>query len=136
MLATGSNTAITSPGTVLIGSTTTSGGNIGGITSPVTVTGNGADQLLVEDLADVTARIGALSAAQLKLGPAVVNYSGVANLALNLGSGGDQFNLNSTAAATPVTLNGGSGNDTLNLAGDSSSTRSTRLCREHDQYRF
>jgi hypothetical protein len=44
----------------------------------------------------------------------VLTYGGTQEVVINGGSGGVTFNVNSTAAGTPVTLNGGSGNDTFN----------------------
>jgi hypothetical protein len=44
-----------------------------------------------------------------------VTYSGVAVLKINLGSGSDTLNVQSTAAATATTLNTGVGVDTVNV---------------------
>jgi hypothetical protein len=121
VLNTSSAVAITSPGTIVIGSTGNSGGTIAAVTGPVTLTGDGTDSLLIQDVADTTARTGTLSASQLTLGPAVVNYTGAATLAISLGRSGDGFTINNTNAATPVTLNGGTGTDTLSVGTDASS---------------
>jgi hypothetical protein len=119
---TSSATSINSSGTIIVGSVNTSGGTVTGITGVVTVSGDGTDQLILQDVSDVASRVGTLSSTQLILGPTTVNYTGAGSLAVNLGGGGDSFTINSTAATTPVTMNGGSGTDTLNIGTDSSAT--------------
>ncbi len=44
-----------------------------------------------------------------------LTYAGVGKVVLNGGSAADTYNINSTAAGTPVTLNGGSGANIFNL---------------------
>jgi Ca2+-binding RTX toxin-like protein len=47
---------------------------------------------------------------------ATVNYAGLESLTLNGGSGSDAYNVESTAATTPVTINAGANADTFQLS--------------------
>ncbi len=51
-----------------------------------------------------------------------ITYSGITNLAVTLGSGGDDFWIATTHAGTNTTVNGGSGADHIRLLANSSST--------------
>jgi hypothetical protein len=72
--------------------------------------------LLVDDHNDSTARSATLTSSTLTgLGnAATITYqSGVTSLIIDGGSKGNTFNIQSTAAGTPVTINGGSGTNTV-----------------------
>jgi hypothetical protein len=87
------------------------------IEGALVIVGGGKDTLNVDDTGDAAGESGTLTAAALSglgLG-AGVTYSGVAGLNINLGSGGDTFNVQSTAAATVTTLDTGVGVDIVNV---------------------
>ena len=96
----------------------TTGGTVNNIGGLVTVDGGGnADVVNVDDTGDSTNSSGTLTDASLTglgLG-AGINYSVVETLNINLGSGNDTFNVQSTNAITVTTLNTGSGTNTINV---------------------
>src|SRR5208337_470518 len=51
----------------------------------------------------------------LNMGPSGITYSGLANLNIDLGSGGNTFFINSTAVPTSTFLNSGTGADTVDV---------------------
>ena len=93
------------------------GGVLSGIEGALLIVGGGNDALIVDDTGDAVRNTGTLTASTLT-GLAMggsATYSGVAELKINLGSGGDTFYVQSTAAATVTTLNTGVGADTVNV---------------------
>ncbi|MDB5294675.1 MAG: hypothetical protein JWO31_658, partial [Phycisphaerales bacterium] len=91
-------------------------GSLDALRGPVTVAGNGADTLVVDDVASAGAKSGELSPVELKgLSPAVLAYAGLAKLTVNLGRGTQALSVLDTAAATTTTIDGGAGNATLTL---------------------
>jgi hypothetical protein len=90
--------------------------NFGNITGPLTVNGGGgADLLIIDDQNDTAADTYTIAAGNVqRTGSAGLTYTGIQGVVVNGGSGGDTYNVNSTAAGTPVTINAGSGNDTFN----------------------
>jgi hypothetical protein len=87
------------------------------------ITGGGGDALNVDDSGSVSAETGSLSPTAIGgLGSAGINYSGLARLAIGLGSGGTTFAVSNTHAGTSSTLNVGAGNNTIDLTDDSSNT--------------
>lgn len=97
------------------------GGTISNIAGPITLAGDTLDTLNVDDSGATVARTGSLSSTVFTLGPATINYSGLAALNATLGTGADVFTINSTAVATPVTLNA-TVSDTFNVKQISSTT--------------
>ena len=94
-------------------------GTLSAITGVVTVTGNGFDQLNVDDSGDPLARAGVLNAATVTgLSPAAVNYTGVQNLTLSLGSGSNTLSVASTGAGTSTTISAGPGIDAISVGGN------------------
>ena len=71
------------------------------------------------------AKTGTLTATTLtglSMGPSGITYSGLANLNINLGSGGNTFLISNTAAGTTTFLNSGAGADTVNVQATSGPT--------------
>ena len=65
-----------------------------------------------------SAKTGTLTATTLtglSMGTSGIAYSGLANLNINLGSGGNTFLITNTAAGTNTFLNSGTGKDTINV---------------------
>lgn len=123
------NGGINSKDTVTIGSS----GSLANIAGPVNVSNSsGQTSLVVDDSADTTARSATISnSAVTGLSVGAIHYTGaylnanhspigVAALKVNGGSGGNTFDVLSTAAQTPVDLNSGLGNDTVLVRGNSS----------------
>ncbi len=122
--ATGGPTTVNTGGgtnqnTVNVGSTVpVLGGFVGQIKGALTVTGNGFDTLNVDDTGSTVAKTGTLTATALtglNMGPDGIVYSGLVNLNINLGSGGNTFLIADTAAGTSTFLNSGNGVDTVNV---------------------
>jgi FG-GAP-like repeat/FG-GAP repeat len=93
-------------------------GILGNVQGPLTVKGNGNDTLNVDGTGATIARSGALTATALtglNMGAKGITYSGLANLNIYLGSGGNTFLIANTAAATNTFLNSGKGADTVNV---------------------
>lgn len=94
-------------------------GNAGltsGITSTVTLTGNGADTVTVDDSADsVSQSVFFLPAVLSGAAPADINFTGVQTLTLLLGTAGDSIVVTDTAAATTTNINAGPGNDGITI---------------------
>ena len=92
------------------------GGTVSNIAGQVTIDGGeGADVVNVDNTGDTTDNSGTLTATDLTglgLGTGI-NYSAVETLKINLGSGDDTFNVQSTSAAT--TLNTGAGANVVNV---------------------
>jgi hypothetical protein len=95
-----------------------SGGVVGNIQGALTVVGDGTATLNVDDTGSTVARTGTLTPTALtglNMGASGIAYSGLANLNVNLGSGGNTFLINGTAATTSTALNSGTGVDTVNV---------------------
>jgi hypothetical protein len=132
----------------------TAGGTLAGIQGALTILGGAKDTLTVDDTGDAKAQSGQLSGNEfassntatpttltgLGMGPAGITYLGVGGagnsdtglgqLNINLGSGGNTFTVQDTAFPTVTRLNTGSGNDSvlvqatvgpLNIDGDGGS---------------
>ena len=103
----------------------TTDGIVDNIKGALTVIGNQADTMNVDDTGSTIAKIGTLTATTLtglNMGPAGITYSGLANLNIDLGSGGNTFLISNTAAGTTTLLNSGTGADTVNVNATSSAT--------------
>jgi acrosin len=117
--------------TVTIGSMAPSlGGTLTNIAGPVSVSNtSGSTQLIVDDSGDSTGRTATITNSSLTgLSPAAISYSspglfgpGVNSLEVDGGSGGNTFNILSTAAGTPVSIFSGTGNDAVNVQATSGS---------------
>lgn len=120
-LATGVNLG-SGVNTALVTSTApTAGGVTDDVLGTLTLTGSGADDLVVDDSGNATPKTGTLSATAISgMSPAVINYAGFATLAVKLGSGGNDFTVNNTNATTPTTVNGGAGDDTIRILANAS----------------
>ena len=91
--------------TVNVGSTApATGGVVSNVLGAVTIVGDGSDLLNVDDTGSSAARIGTLAPTVLTLGPATVNYSGLAQLNVNLGTGADVITVLGTAGTTATTF--------------------------------
>ena len=91
-------------------------GSLDNHSGSVTVAGGGqaGDQLVLNDTTNGFADSFTISSSTIsRIVFGGVTYSGIGALALNSGSGSNIFNINSTAATTPVTINGNGGNDTF-----------------------
>ncbi|MGA2700304.1 MAG: hypothetical protein ABSH35_04325 [Isosphaeraceae bacterium] len=98
----------------------TTGGIVDNIQGALTVIGNSADTMNVDDTGSTISKTGTLTASTLtglNMGPSGITYSGLANLNIDLGSGGNTFFINSTAVPTTTFLNSGTGADTVNVLG-------------------
>jgi hypothetical protein len=95
-----------------------SNGTLNAILGGVTIAGTGADTLNVDDTGSTAGQNGTLTPTNLTglgMGAAGITYSGLANLNLNLGSGGNTLTIHDIAPATHTTIDGGSSaNDTVN----------------------
>ena len=88
------------------------GGIVDNIQGALTVAGNGTDTMNVDDTGSTTAKTGTLTATTLtglNMGAAGITYSGLANLNIKLGSGGNTFTIANTASGTTTTVNSGTG---------------------------
>ena len=94
------------------------GGVVTGIQGPLTIAGNGNDTANIDDTASTSADTAFLTATNLSglgMGPAGITYSGLANLNVLLGAGGNTFNVLSTAPLTSTFINTGAGSDIANV---------------------
>ena len=94
-------------------------GNLNGIAGKLVVTGGSGneDALYLYDQTDSVANTGALTSSLitgLGMGANGISYSGFESLNVNLGSGGDTVNVQSTSTAT-TNVRTGLGNDTINV---------------------
>ena len=100
---------------------TLSGGVLANIAGPIVIQGTGLDTLNVDDSGDTKAQSPLLTSDSLNgLGMVVggISYTGLANLTLNLGTGGDIVNVQSSYTATTTTLvaqTSGSAANTFNV---------------------
>jgi hypothetical protein len=98
-----------------------SGGIVDNIQGALTIVGDsgGTATLNVDDTGSKSAKTdGALTSTQLtglNMGASGITYSNLANLNINLGSGGNTFLIKNTAAKTSTALNSGRGADTVNV---------------------
>jgi len=96
-------------------------GLLDGLQGPITlVGGDGQDSLILDDSGDSTDNTGLLtdttiSGLGLRDG---LSYAGLEELAIELGSGNDTFNTQSTLAGTSTTVYANDGNDTFNVSSD------------------
>ncbi len=96
----------------------TTPGVVNNIAGTLNLVGGGQDTLNVDDTASSTAKTGTLTPTALiglGMGASGINYQGLSALNLQLGSGGNTFNIHDINTATHTTVNGGSSNnDTVN----------------------
>ncbi|MCF7973670.1 MAG: LEPR-XLL domain-containing protein, partial [Phycisphaerae bacterium] len=129
----GSTTVNTGDGndTIHVGSAATvtanSGGTLNAILGALAIHGQGgsSDTVTLDDTADTAVNTGTLTSSLLTgLGTHGVTYTGFETFNLNLGSGGDTLNVQSTLASTLTTLNTGSGSsaNTVNLGSNAPAT--------------
>ncbi|HWE93969.1 MAG TPA: hypothetical protein VG269_08405 [Tepidisphaeraceae bacterium] len=127
--AAGSQTTVTTGGgsnTVNVGSTAPIvGGTLENLLGQLTVTGNG-DVLNLDDTGSALAKTGTLSPTSLTgLGTAGINYSGIATLNLNLGSGADTLLVTGTSPTTTTNIAAPAGNHTINVRAVAAATNIT-----------
>ena len=92
------------------------GGTLGGIQGVVTVTGDGSDTLNADDSGVNSAVTLNVSASVVSASNAAnINYSGLSNLNLNLGSGNNVITVTGTSATTNSTITTGNGNNTFTV---------------------
>ncbi len=105
--------------TVDIGSNAPAGsGTVSGTQGALIIVGVGTDTVNVDDTGDTAGQTATLTSTTLTglgMGVSGITYSGVASLNINLGSGNDIFNVQSTIAGTVTTLNTGAGTNVINL---------------------
>ncbi|HAM70036.1 MAG TPA: hypothetical protein DCM86_00140, partial [Verrucomicrobiales bacterium] len=101
---------------------TNNGGNVNSMTGGLTLSGDGnttgpGDAVVIDDTADTLANTGSLSGNQvLGLGMTPgITYSAMEFVTVNLGSGGDTFNVLSASPTTVTAINANGGNDTVTL---------------------
>jgi hypothetical protein len=100
-------------------------GVLNNIQGPLTIKGNGSDTLNADATGDTAAQTGTLTATTLtglNMGSSGIACRGLANLNINLGSGGNTFLISNTAAVTNTFLNSGRGADTVNINATSGPT--------------
>jgi hypothetical protein len=114
--AAGTATTINSQGTDTV--TVGNNGSVQGILGPLSIDPANVS-LVVDDSADPTARTVTLTPTQIiGLSPAVINYdSGVSNLTVDGGFGGNTFDVVNTSASAVTNVNSGAGNDFVNMLG-------------------
>jgi hypothetical protein len=97
-------------------------GSLANVTGKVQVSNSsGQTTLIVKDSSDTTPQTGTVTNTSVTWGSATVGYAkGVTSLDVYGGSGGNVFNILSTAAGTGLFLDSGIGNDTVNVQGSSS----------------
>ena len=104
------------------------GSLLSSISADVTINGSGSDTLNVNDAADFLTEHGTLSATSISgagLSGASVDYTGLSQINVALGSGADSFTVISTPPAAPVNIVGGSGADVVNVESTSSTVNVT-----------
>ena len=78
--------------------------------------GGAPTTLTIDDSADSAAAVYTITNSTVQINNTViVTYAGISGLTLNGGSGNNVYNVESTAASTPVTVKTGDGTDTVNL---------------------
>jgi hypothetical protein len=90
-------------------------GIVDNIQGALTVVGNSADTLNMDDTGSTTGKTGSLTSSTLTglgMGPLGITYSGLANLNIHLGTGLDTFNVLGTAPITTTTLTTGADSNT------------------------
>ena len=102
-----------------------SNSSIDGIAAALTIAGNAAAVLTIDDSGNATAKTLTLASTTLTgLAPATITYGSVATFNLNLGSGGNTIAITGTsAAANNITT--GAGNDTVYVEAISATTHIT-----------
>ncbi|MDB5289466.1 MAG: hypothetical protein JWL69_707, partial [Phycisphaerales bacterium] len=111
------------PGTVNVGSNQPGANSVlSTIVGTVTVVGNGADKLNIDDTGDANPQTQTLSNAAFIQGPATIAYSHIATLNLTLGSGGNTLAVTGTGAGTTTNINSGTGNDSVYIQGTGGTT--------------
>ncbi|MBI1324889.1 hypothetical protein GC170_17120, partial [bacterium] len=100
-------------------------GNVNAIAGKLVVQGgSGSDSLNVYDTSDSAANTGTLTSTRitgLGMGADGIDYSGLETLNVDLGSGGDTFNVQSTSSTTTTTVDTGAGTNTVNVGSDAPS---------------
>ncbi len=94
------------------------GGTTNAIQGALIIVGNDNDTVNVDDTGNATGQTGTLTATTLTglgLGVSGVVYTGLTELNINLGSGNDTFNVQSTNAITVTTINTGAGANVINV---------------------
>jgi acrosin len=110
----------TAPNQITIGNPVTGGRTLAGINAAVQLTGVSGSSALVDDSADTIARTASINAGGITgLSIGAIGYSGLAQLGVLLGSGGNTVTISNTTSNTPTTITGGAGNDVLNVQADS-----------------
>jgi hypothetical protein len=88
--------------------------NLDSIQGSVAVAGNaGVDTLVVNDQNNSAAQTYSLGAGVINRSGVAISFASMSTVTLNGGSGGNQFNVQSTLAGATLALNGGSGTNTL-----------------------
>jgi len=128
---TGGATTVTNPGGIdtdnLGSNAPATGGVLDNLADPITINGNGADNLNLDDTGSTASKTdGVLTSASLTgLGTAGVTYHGVGVMDINLGSGGDTFVVQNTGATTTnITTHStaGSAPESITVQNDSGTT--------------
>jgi hypothetical protein len=92
--------------------------NISGNAGP----GSGGGPLVIDDSADTGNATYTITASTVQVNELpLLTYTGAQSLTIEGGSGPDTFDVQGTAAATPVTLNTGAGSNTVTAAGQTQS---------------
>lgn len=97
------------------------GGDLGRLVSNFSVSGGGGalDRLIVFDTATTLGQTFTLNSTRVQRTFAgAIDYSDMDRLTVEGGSGHDRFNVQGTAAGTPVTILGGAGNDIFDVGGN------------------
>ncbi|HEY1686787.1 MAG TPA: hypothetical protein VGG19_18645 [Tepidisphaeraceae bacterium] len=96
----------------------TAGGNLDGINAVVNVTGGGETTLNLDDSGSTVASSSTFTAGVVNgLSPANIDYSGLSNLNVQLGTGVQTVTVHSTSAGADTVITAGSANDTFTLNG-------------------
>jgi Ca2+-binding RTX toxin-like protein len=100
--------------------------NLGSITGSLTIDGEGgSDSLYIDDRGNGAGAVfaitnGMVTRSRPSVPTTAITYVALEGLQIDAGTGGDEFDVQGTAAATPVTINSGDGNDTVNVRGTTS----------------
>jgi hypothetical protein len=115
---TGAATTWTTPNAATAAITVGNSGSTANLLGALTVNGSGNDSLTIDDSADTAATNVTLAATTVAgAAPTAIAYTGVAQLNINLGTGGNDVTVAGTAADTSTSLSTGAGDDAVTIAG-------------------
>ncbi len=112
------DTSWTTPNAATATITVGNAGSTAAILGSVAVNGSGNDSLIIDDSANSASTNVSLDATAVTgIAPVAIAYAGVAQLSIDLGSGGNDITVTNTAAGTNTTVSTSSGDDAVTIAG-------------------